>query len=35
MRTSKSDLLLLDVNLPGISGLDFLKQVNSEAECEN
>ncbi len=26
------DLLLLDVNLPGLSGLDFLKQIQSEAE---
>src|SRR5918996_45751 len=32
MRTSKFDLLLLDVNLPGITGLDFLKQIQSEAE---
>ncbi|HEV2905261.1 MAG TPA: response regulator, partial [Pyrinomonadaceae bacterium] len=32
MRTSKFDLLLLDVNLPGLSGLDFLKQIQSEAE---
>jgi len=27
---SKFDLLLLDVNLPGISGLDFLKELQSE-----
>ncbi len=33
MRTSKFDLLLLDVNLPGLSGLDFLKQINNEAEA--
>jgi DNA-binding NtrC family response regulator len=26
------DLLLLDVNLPGISGLEFLKQIQSEAD---
>jgi DNA-binding NtrC family response regulator len=26
------DLLLLDVNLPGLSGLDFLKQIGSEAD---
>ena len=26
------DLLLLDVNLPGISGLEFLKEVQTEAE---
>src|ERR1044071_9463327 len=32
MRKSKYDLLLLDVNLPGLSGLDFLKQIQSEAE---
>ena len=32
MRTSKFDLLLLDVNLPGLSGLDFLRQIQSEAE---
>src|ERR671918_215567 len=32
MRASKFDLLLLDVNLPGLSGLDFLKQIQSEAE---
>ncbi len=28
---SKFDLLLLDVNLPGISGLDFLKELQSDA----
>ena len=33
MRTSKFDLLLLDVNLPGLSGLDFLKQIQNEAEA--
>ncbi|HLR05665.1 MAG TPA: response regulator, partial [Pyrinomonadaceae bacterium] len=27
---SKFDLLLLDVNLPGISGLDFLKELQSD-----
>ena len=32
MRTSKFDLLLLDVNLPGLSGLDFLRQIQTEAE---
>jgi DNA-binding response OmpR family regulator len=26
------DLLLLDVNLPGISGLEFLKQLQTESE---
>src|ERR1700752_616804 len=26
------DLLLLDVNLPGISGLDFLKELQTEAD---
>src|SRR4051812_25521233 len=26
------DLLLLDVNLPGISGLEFLKELQTEAE---
>jgi DNA-binding NtrC family response regulator len=29
-RDSKFDLLLLDVNLPGISGLDFLKELQSD-----
>ena len=33
MRKSQFDLLLLDVNLPGLSGLDFLKQIQSEAEA--
>ncbi|HEX5702195.1 MAG TPA: sigma-54 dependent transcriptional regulator [Pyrinomonadaceae bacterium] len=33
MRTSKFDLLLLDVNLPGLSGLDFLRQIHSDAEA--
>src|SRR4051812_9999784 len=32
MQTESVDLLLLDVNLPGISGLDFLKQLQSESE---
>jgi DNA-binding NtrC family response regulator len=32
MRVSKFDLLLLDVNLPGLSGLDFLNQIQKEAE---
>src|SRR5215813_13460905 len=31
MRDSKFDLLLLDVNLPGLSGLDFLTQIQGEA----
>ena len=29
------DLLLLDVNLPGISGLDFLKELQTESENNN
>jgi len=33
MRNSKFDLLLLDVNLPGITGLDFLSQIRSESEA--
>src|SRR2546423_3454085 len=32
MQNSSFDLLLLDVNLPGLSGLDFLSQLQSEAE---
>jgi DNA-binding NtrC family response regulator len=32
MRDRKFDLLLLDVNLPGISGLEFLNEIQSEAE---
>jgi DNA-binding NtrC family response regulator len=33
MRDARFDLLLLDVNLPGLSGLDFLQQIQSEAEA--
>ncbi|HKP35802.1 MAG TPA: sigma-54 dependent transcriptional regulator [Pyrinomonadaceae bacterium] len=33
MRNSKFDLLLLDVNLPGITGLEFLAQIHSESEA--
>jgi DNA-binding NtrC family response regulator len=33
MRNSTFDLLLLDVNLPGITGLDFLNQIRSENEA--
>ncbi|HEY6047284.1 MAG TPA: sigma-54 dependent transcriptional regulator, partial [Pyrinomonadaceae bacterium] len=33
MRNSNFDLLLLDVNLPGITGLDFLNQIRSESEA--
>jgi len=29
------DLLLLDVNLPGLTGLEFLKQIHSEAGANN
>jgi len=32
MRDRKFDLLLLDVNLPGISGLEFLKELQTESE---
>src|SRR6266702_4753636 len=32
MRSQQFDLLLLDVNLPGISGLDFLKELQSGGE---
>jgi len=32
MRERKFDLLLLDVNLPGISGLDFLNELQTESE---
>ena len=31
MRDGKFDLLLLDVNLPGISGLEFLKELQTES----
>src|SRR6195256_2445731 len=31
MRDRKFDLLLLDVNLPGISGLEFLKELQTES----
>src|SRR3977135_2742535 len=32
MRDRRFDLLLLDVNLPGISGLEFLSELQSESE---
>jgi DNA-binding NtrC family response regulator len=32
MRNQKCDLLLLDVNLPGISGLDFLAELQNESQ---
>src|ERR1043165_10301406 len=32
MREREFDLLLLDVNLPGISGLEFLNQIQTESE---
>src|SRR5260370_11125005 len=32
MSGRKFDLLLLDVNLPGISGLEFLTEIQTEAE---
>src|SRR6266704_58698 len=32
MRESKFDLLLLDVNLPGISGLEFLNELQKESQ---
>ena len=35
MQNSSFDLLLLDVNLPGLSGLDFLIQLQNEAENSN
>ena len=33
MRDRKFDLLLLDVNLPGISGLEFLNELQTESEA--
>src|SRR5438067_7299698 len=33
MRDSRFDLLLLDVNLPGLSGLEFLQQIQTEAQA--
>ena len=33
MRGREFDLLLLDVNLPGISGLEFLNQIQTESEA--
>jgi DNA-binding NtrC family response regulator len=33
MRDRKFDLLLLDVNLPGISGLEFLTELQTESEA--
>ncbi len=35
MRNQNVDLLLLDVNLPGISGLEFLKQLQTESETKH
>src|SRR2546430_16722665 len=35
MRERDFDLLLLDVNLPGISGLEFLNQIQTESETAN
>ena len=32
MQARRFDLLLLDVNLPGLSGLDFLKEIQEESE---
>src|SRR5581483_4054411 len=32
MRDTKFDLLLLDVNLPGISGLDFLAELQNDSQ---
>src|SRR5438552_956844 len=32
MRERRFDLLLLDVNLPGLSGLDFLKEIQEQSE---
>jgi len=32
MRERKFDLLLLDVNLPGISGLDFLNELQKDSQ---
>ena len=33
MRDRRFDLLLLDVNLPGISGLEFLNELQTESEA--
>src|SRR5256885_15817303 len=32
MQARRFDLLLLDVNLPGLSGLDFLKEIQEQSE---
>src|SRR2546429_6454784 len=35
MQARRFDLLLLDVNLPGISGLEFLKELQTEHQSQN
>lgn len=35
IQSFKPDILLLDIMIPGLSGLDVLKQIRSQAETKN
>ena len=35
IKQQEPDLMLLDVNLPGISGLDFLKELQDVKDCRS